>query len=72
MPGAVPQTSTYALTNATMPYVVELADKGWERAMHENQPLSKGLNVLKGALTNRKVAEAFGKKFTPYPEIGSA
>jgi alanine dehydrogenase len=72
MPGAVPQTSTYALTNATMPYVVELADKGWECALHENQPLSKGLNVLKGALTNRKVAEAFGKKFTPYPEIGSA
>lgn len=68
MPGAVPQTSTYALTNATMPYVVELADKGWELALKENLPLLKGLNVLNGELTNRKVAEALGKTCMPYKE----
>ncbi|MCE5211980.1 MAG: alanine dehydrogenase [Deltaproteobacteria bacterium] len=68
MPGAVPKTSTYALTNATMPYVLELADKGWKRALQENKPLALGLNVLKGKLTNRKVAEALGKTFTPYKE----
>jgi alanine dehydrogenase len=68
MPGAVPKTSTYALTNATMPYVLELADKGWERALREDLPLSRGLNVHKGALTNRKVAEALGKDCMPYKE----
>jgi alanine dehydrogenase len=62
------QTSTYALTNSTIPYALELADKGWERALLENQPLLRGLNVLKGALTNRKVAEALGKTFVPYKE----
>ncbi len=62
MPGAVPRTSTYALANGTFPYVMELADKGWERALHENRALAKGLNVLTGKLTNRKVAEAFGWK----------
>lgn len=64
MPGAVPMTSTYALTNVTLPYVLELADKGWEHALRENKPLSLGLNTLRGALTNRKVAEALGKEFT--------
>jgi len=68
MPGAVPQTSTYALTNATMPYVLELADKGWKRALRENKSLLSGLNVLRGRLTNRKVAEALGKTYTPYRE----
>ncbi len=68
MPGAVPQTSTYALTNATMPYVLELADKGLNRALRENKALSLGLNVFKGKLTNRKVAEALGKTYTPYRE----
>jgi alanine dehydrogenase len=62
MPGAVPKTSTYALTNATFPYALELADKGWERALHENRALAKGLNVCRGMLTNGKVAEAFGWK----------
>jgi alanine dehydrogenase len=64
MPGAVPRTSTYALTNVTMPYVVELADKGWEQALKEDLPLSKGLNVFRGTLTNRKVAEAFKMECT--------
>lgn len=68
MPGVVPMTSTYALTNATLPYVLELADKGWERALQENKTLLRGLNTLNGALTNRKVAVALGKDFTPYNE----
>lgn len=66
MPGAVPRTSTYSLTNNTFPYVMELADKGWERALHENRALAKGLNVLAGKLTNRKVAEAFGWKYLDF------
>jgi alanine dehydrogenase len=68
MPGAVPRTSTHALTNATFPYVLELADKGWERALHENRALAKGLNVCRGMLTNQKVAEAFGLKFMEFEE----
>jgi alanine dehydrogenase len=66
MPGAVPRTSTYALTNATMPYVVELADKGHERALRENPALRKGLNVYKGLLTNYEVAKSFGLDFVEY------
>jgi alanine dehydrogenase len=66
MPGAVPRTSTYALTNATMPYVLELADKGSEMAMKENSALRKGLNVYRGRLTNDKVAKALGWEFTEY------
>ncbi len=59
MPGAVPRTSTYALTNATLPYALELAGKGWRRALEENGALLKGLNVCGGRLTCRNVAEAF-------------
>ncbi len=60
MPGAVPRTSTYALTNLTLPFACELADKGWVRALRENRSLTKGLNVLNGSLMNRNVADAFG------------
>lgn len=66
MPGAVPRTSTYALTNATFPYVLELAGKGWEHAMRDNRALSKGLNMVRGVLTNQHVAEAFGMDFVEY------
>jgi alanine dehydrogenase len=66
MPGAVPLTSTHALTNATFPYVLELADKGWERALHENRALAKGLNVFRGMVTNQRVAEALGWKFRKF------
>jgi alanine dehydrogenase len=66
MPGAVPRTSTYALTNATFPYVLELGNKGWDRALHENRALAKGLNVFKGMLTNRKVAECHGLKYREF------
>jgi alanine dehydrogenase len=58
MPGAVPNTSTYALTNATLPYVVALADKGWQRACREDHSLALGLNTHAGTLTNAPVAEA--------------
>ncbi len=66
MPGAVPRTSTYALTNATLPYVLEIAEKGWEHAMRDDRPLSKGLNMVRGVLTNQHVAEAFGMDFVEY------
>lgn len=58
MPGAVPVTSTYALTNATLPYALELADQGYERALKKNIPLAKGLNVFDGQLMNSNVAES--------------
>jgi alanine dehydrogenase len=58
MPGAVPNTSTYALTNATLPYVVAVADKGWEQACRDDHSLALGLNAHAGVLTNAPVAEA--------------
>jgi alanine dehydrogenase len=60
MPGAVPNTSTYALTNATLPYVVELADKGWRPALAADPALALGLNTHEGQLTNAPVAAAHG------------
>lgn len=60
MPGAVPNTSTYALTNATLPYTVALADKGWARACREDASLALGLNTHAGTVTNGPVAEAHG------------
>lgn len=65
MPGAVARTSTVALTNATLPYAVEIANKGWERAMRENQEIKLGANVINGQITYRAVAEAFGLEYTP-------
>jgi alanine dehydrogenase len=60
MPGAVPNTSTYALTNATMPYTVALADKGWQQACRDDRSLALGLNTHAGQLTNAPVGEAVG------------
>jgi len=60
MPGAVPNTSTYALTNATMPYAVALADKGWQQASRDDHSLALGLNTHEGRLTNAPVGEAVG------------
>jgi alanine dehydrogenase len=60
MPGAVPNTSTYALTNATLPYTVALADKGWQRACRDDHSLALGLNTHDGRLTNTPVGEAVG------------
>jgi alanine dehydrogenase len=60
MPGGVPRTSTLALTNATLPYALQLANKGWKRALKENPALLKGLNVADGKVTYAGVADAFG------------
>jgi alanine dehydrogenase len=61
MPGAVPHTSTYALTNVTLPYAVELANKGWRQALRDDRALALGLNTFDGRITYRAVAEAFGQ-----------
>jgi alanine dehydrogenase len=60
MPGAVPYTSTLALTNATFPYLLQIAQKGWEKACEENVGLKKGLNIVGGEIVYQPVAEAFG------------
>lgn len=65
MPGAVPYTSTLALTNATLAYALELADKGWKRACQENNALKKGLNIVDGKVVYKGVADAFKLKYTP-------
>mgnify|MGYP001070257146 CR=1 FL=1 len=66
MPGAVPRTSTIALTNATLPYALQIAKKGWEQACLDNLPLRKGLNVVDGKVVYKGVAEAFN---LPYTEV---
>ena len=69
MPGAVPHTSTYALTNVTLPYAVEMANRGWRAALKADKPLAQGLSTHAGALTSGPVAEAHGLPFTPIPEV---
>lgn len=59
MPGAVPRTSTLALTNATLPYAIQIANKGWKKACKDSLPLKKGLNVIDGKIVYAGVAEAF-------------
>ena len=68
MPGAVPNTSTWALTNATLPYAVQLADKGAAQALKDNPALAKGLNTVKGNLTFAGVSEAFNLPLMPLTE----
>jgi len=65
MPGAVPYTSTLALTNATLPYAMQLADKGWKRAAQENAELVPGLNIINGDIVYKAVAEAFDLPYVP-------
>ncbi len=65
MPGAVAKTSTIALTNATLPYAAQIANKGWQRAMRENPEIKLGANVMKGKVTYQAVAETFGLEYTP-------
>lgn len=67
MPGAVPRTSTLALTNATLPYVLELANKGWEAAAHEQPALAHGVNIIEGRIVHRQIAEAFGMEYHALP-----
>ena len=69
MPGAVAKTSTLALTNATLPYTVQLANKGWKRAMKENNELKLGANVINGKVTYPGVAEAWGLELTPIDDL---
>ncbi len=69
MPGAVPHTSTFALTNATLPYVVELAGRGWQDAVSRNPALRAGVNTAAGALVSPPVADAHGLPVTPPEEV---
>lgn len=66
IPGAVPYTSTLALTNATLPYILQLAGKGWKQACSDNEELRKGLNIVEGKVVYKPVAEAWG---LPYQEL---
>ncbi len=65
MPGAVPRTSTNGLSNATLPYVIKLADRGFEEAVADDKPLALGVNIYQGKVTYQAVAEAFGLDYTP-------
>ncbi len=65
IPGAVPYTSTLALTNATLPYAIQLADKGWKKACQDDAALAKGVNIVDGKITFKGVAEAFGLEYVP-------
>ncbi len=65
MPGAVARTSTVALTNATLPYALQIANKGWKKAMHDNNEIKLGANVIDGHITYKAVAEAFDLDYVP-------
>ena len=69
MPGAVPHTSTYALTNVTLPYAVELANRGWRDALRADHALALGLNTHDGQLTNGPVAEAQAYDFVSVDQV---
>jgi alanine dehydrogenase len=69
MPGAVAKTSTVALTNATLPYALAIANKGWKRAMQENHEIQRGANVVHGKITYKAVAEAFALEYTPIDDL---
>jgi alanine dehydrogenase len=69
MPGAVPKTSTISLSNATLPYAIEIANKGWKKAMTENEEIRKGANVVLGKVTYRSIAEALGLIYTPIESL---
>jgi alanine dehydrogenase len=69
MPGAVPYTSTVALTNATLPYALQLADNGWKEACKINNELKSGLNVVNGKIVYKAVADAFDIPYTPVEEV---
>jgi alanine dehydrogenase len=69
MPGAVPRTSTMALTNATLPYAVEIAKKGWKKAMQESNEIKLGANVVHGKITYEAVATAFDLEYVPADDL---
>jgi alanine dehydrogenase len=69
MPGAVPMTSTKALTNATIPYVIKIADLGFPEVARQSRAIAKGINIAKGRVTYQGVAESFGMQFTPLEDL---
>ncbi len=69
MPGAVPKTSTLALTNATQPYAVEIANKGWKKAFMENLEIKCGANVIKGRVTHKAVADGVGLEYVAVDDL---
>jgi len=69
IPAAVPRTSTYALTNATLPYIRSIATKGLKRAVHEDISLAWGINLAKGVLTHSAVAESFGMDWKQWHDL---
>jgi alanine dehydrogenase len=69
MPGAVPRTATRALTLNTLPYVLEIVEKGWEKAARENSALARGVNLVKGKITYQAIAETFYLPYTPLKDI---
>ncbi len=69
MPGAVPRTSTYALSNATLPYVLRLADLGFDEAVRRDATLRKGVNAYAGHITYPEVAATFGMEYVPLERL---
>ena len=69
MPGGVPRTSTIALNNATLPYLVKLANKGYKKALSEDRNFLAGLNIYKGEVTYKAVADVFGLRYTDPTQI---
>ncbi|MEX0906193.1 MAG: alanine dehydrogenase [Balneolaceae bacterium] len=69
MPGAVPYTSTLGLTNVTLPYAVQIANKGWKQALSDDPELKKGLNIANGEIVYEYVADAFDMEYTPIEEV---
>ena len=71
MPGAVPHTSTYALTNATMTYALDIADRGWRAAAERDPALAKGINLVDGQITHAAVAAAHNLEVAPLTDVGA-
>lgn len=69
IPGAVGRTSSYALTNVTLPYILDLANNGWKKAMQKNPALSKGLNIAEGKIRFKAIADAFNLEYHPVEEL---
>jgi alanine dehydrogenase len=69
MPGGVARTSTFALNNATLPFIAAIANKGWKRALHDDIHLRRGLNIHAGKIMHPAVATALGLKFTPFEDV---
>jgi alanine dehydrogenase len=69
MPGAVPHSSTHALSNVTLPYILEIASLGWHEALRRDVALARGVNVAEGRVTHERVAEAHDLLYTPLAEL---